>query len=76
MVLPAAALSVLHCLLSHQLSIIEYMDETMGPPYLVPKDDPVKRQQVSEGRVSYLVCEGLIYSDIKGLLFIIVTEWY
>ena len=30
-----------------QLSIIEYLDETRGAPYLLPKDDPVKRQQVS-----------------------------
>lgn len=29
-----------------QMAIIEYLDETRGPPYLLPRDDPVKRQQV------------------------------
>lgn len=29
-----------------QLSIIEYLDETRGAPYLLPKGNPVKRQQV------------------------------
>lgn len=28
------------------MSIIEYLDETRGPPYILPRDDPVKRQQV------------------------------
>ena len=37
-------LDVLSILL--QLSIIEYLDETRGPPYLLPRDDPFKRQQV------------------------------
>ena len=29
------------------MSIIEYLDETRGPPYILPREDPVKRQQVS-----------------------------
>ena len=30
-----------------QLSIIEYLDDTRGPPYLVPRDDPFRKQQVT-----------------------------
>ena len=29
-----------------QLAIIEYLDETRGPPYLVPHGDPAKRAKV------------------------------
>ena len=28
------------------MAIVEYLDETKGPPYLLPRDDPHKRQQV------------------------------
>lgn len=28
------------------MAIIEYLDETRGAPYLLPRDDPVKRQKV------------------------------
>ena len=28
------------------MAIIEYLDETRGPPFLLPRDDPVKRQKV------------------------------
>lgn len=28
------------------MSIIEYLDEVHGPPYLLPQDNPVKRQKV------------------------------
>lgn len=28
------------------MAIVEYLDETQGPPYLLPRDDPHKRQQV------------------------------
>lgn len=30
------------------MAIIEYLDETRGPPYLLPRDDPVKRQRVRQ----------------------------
>jgi maleylacetoacetate isomerase len=32
--------------LTQSMSIIEYLDETRGPPYLIPRDDPIKRQRV------------------------------
>jgi len=34
-----------------QVAIIEYLDETQGPPYLLPKGDPVKRQLVRDDTI-------------------------
>ena len=36
-----------------QMAIVEYLDETRGPPFLVPQGDPVKRQKV---RTPSLTC--------------------
>ena len=33
------------------MAIIEYLDETRGAPHLLPKADPVKRQQVCVNKV-------------------------
>ncbi|CAI8001901.1 Maleylacetoacetate isomerase [Geodia barretti] len=32
--------------LTQSMAIVEYLDETQGPPYLLPRDDPHRRQQV------------------------------
>lgn len=32
--------------MTQSMSIIEYLDETRGPPYLLPQGDPVKKQKV------------------------------
>jgi maleylacetoacetate isomerase len=43
--------------LTQSMSIIEYLDETRGPPYLIPRDDPIKRQRVRA--VSQIICCGI-----------------
>eukprot|EP00731_Ephydatia_muelleri_P028263 Em0019g1136a len=43
--------------LTQSLSIIQYLDETRGPPYLVPQGDTLKRQRVRA--VSDVIASGI-----------------
>ena len=47
-----------------QVSIIEYLDETRGPPYLLPRDNPAKRQQVMMCWAVYFVAHYTLCGEI------------
>jgi len=52
-----------------QLSIIEYLDETRGPPYLLPRDDPIKRQKVRQAPwLQRLQVSILVFLDVIAFL--------
>ena len=56
--LPSPLPSPPHPLPYTQLAIIEYLDDTRGPPYLVPRDDALKRAQVGGLEHHYIPPKG------------------
>eukprot|EP00731_Ephydatia_muelleri_P028289 Em0019g1162a len=55
--------------MTQSLAIIEYLDETKGPPYLLPRDDPVLRQKV-RAVTNVIACDIQPIQNLKVLKYV------